>query len=404
MLAVGLNRCGSRLHQRNVGGNDHLKSTLRIGLWLLSVVSLAFGLFWLVREPEASIGGIGIVASATSFAIGCGLTRALSSFCFSLYVAVFVTVALFFPERLTSWNTHSTKPLIVPLIQVIMFGMGTMLSLKDFRRVLEMPRAVLVGMLLQFSVMPLLGAYLAKMFEFPPQVAAGVVLVGTCPGGVASNVMAYLAKGNVALSVTMTACSTFASPLVTPWAMEWLAGEYVEIDLLPMTIGIVNMVIVPIVAGLAANRFLTFFDFHGQWLDRLFSWIAMGAICLIVGIIIAFSRDALLQVGIGLILVAIVHNTCGYLLGYYGAWACGLSEADRRTVAIEVGMQNSGMATGLASNILGSTDAALAPAIFGPWMNISGSLLASFWRSRPHTRQTTQPPNRSYSMANDSRV
>ena len=323
-----------------------------------------------------SIAGFAMIASASN------RSKRFSGFTFSLSVGVFVAAAMFFPEKLSRWGEFETRTLIVPLIQIIMFGMGTMLSLRDFARVLRIPWAVLVGIVLQFAVMPFVGAMLAKMFGFPPEVAAGVVLIGACPGGVASNVMTFLAKGNVALSVTMTACSTIVSPLVTPLAMKWLAGQYIEIEFVALMIGIFKMVIVPIVGGLIANKFLTHFDVRGPWLDRCLSLTAMAAICLIIGIITSLSRDSLLQVGLALVAAAVIHNSLGYLFGYWGAWLGGLSESDRRTVAIEVGLQNGGMASGLAVNVLASTDAALPPAIFGPWMNISGSILASWWSDR----------------------
>lgn len=351
---------------------------------ILAVVAalllLAGGLFTSTAYLPAGIAcivGVGLLASA------CQCSRRFKGFTFSFSVGVFVALAMFFPGTLNAWGSFETERLIVPLIQVIMFGMGTMLSLGDFAHVLQAPKAVLIGMVLQFSIMPVVGAVLAKAFGFPPEVAAGVVLIGACPGGVASNVMTFLAKGNVALSVTMTACSTIVSPFVTPLAMQWLAGEYIEIEFVPMMLGILNMVIAPIVAGLVANLVLKELGLRGPWFDKMLSLLAMSAICLIIGIITSLSRDALLSVGLALVLAAMIHNTAGYVLGYGGAMLAGLEESDRRTVAIEVGLQNGGMASGLAVKVLASTDAALAPAIFGPWMNISGSVLASWWRDRP---------------------
>jgi BASS family bile acid:Na+ symporter len=316
-------------------------------------------------------------------ALACKLSKKFTGFAFSLSVMTFVAGAMFYPQLFRSWGEFETKKLITPLIQVIMFGMGTMLSLADFTRVLKMPRAVIIGIVLQFTIMPLVGALLAKVFGFPPAVAAGVVLIGACPGGVASNVMTYLAKGNVALSVTMTACSTLVSPLVTPLVMKSLAGQYIDINVGDMVVGMIKMVIVPIVAGLVVNKILTMAKLVGPWLEQSLTLLAMSAICLIIGIITSLSRDQLLVVGIALIFAAILHNAAGYILGYGGAWLFGLEEPERRTVAIEVGLQNGGMASALAANVLKSTDAALAPAIFGPWMNISGSTLASWWRDRP---------------------
>ena len=194
--------------------------------------------------------------------------------------------------------------------------------------------------------------------------------------------MVYLSRGNVALSVTMTACSTLMAPVLTPLAMKLLAGQLLEISFLDMMWSIINMIIVPIVAGLVANRLLSG---RRDWLDKALPVVSMAAICYIIAIITANARDKLLEVAFSLIGAAILHNSVGYFLGYWGAKAAGLSESDSRTVAFEVGMQNGGMGTGLAINVLRSADAALAPNIFGTWMNISGSALASWWRGSTPT-------------------
>ena len=300
-------------------------------------------------------------------------------FGFTLAVALDVALSMIWPGLFSRWGAFETKALIVPLIQLIMFGMGTTLSVADFARVLRMPWPVFVGMALQFTVMPFVGWALAGLFGFEPLIAAGVVLVGACPGGVASNVITYLAGGNVPLSVTMTACSTLVSPIMTPLMMKLLAGQYVPVDFLGMLRDILWMILLPIAAGLVVNRLL-----HGrQALSRLLPVVSMGGICLIIAIITSLSRDKLLAVAPLLLLAVALHNATGYLLGYGGARLLRLDEADSRTVAIEVGLQNAGMASGLAISALRSTDAGLAAAIFGPWMNASGSVLASFWRGRP---------------------
>jgi BASS family bile acid:Na+ symporter len=200
--------------------------------------------------------------------------------------------------------------------------------------------------------------------------------------------MVYLAKGSIALSVTMTTCSTLLAPVMTPLAMKVLAGQYVPISFVDMMIEILYMIIVPIAAGLLFNKL-----FHGrmEWVDRALPVVSMAAICLIIAIITAISRDKLLEVGLLLIVAAMLHNTIGYVLGYAGARAFGLDEVVARTVAFEVGLQNGGMASGLAINVLKSADAALAPAVFGPWMNISGSALASYWRRKPVRGSTVAP-------------
>jgi BASS family bile acid:Na+ symporter len=326
----------------------------------------------------------GFVAGFVLVALALRRSAALSGYAFTLWVMAFVAASLAYPVAFISWGGFPLARLIVPLIQIIMFGMGTTLSGRDFTRVLSMPWPVLIGFCLQFLVMPLSGWGISRLFGFEPTVAAGVVLVGSAPGGVASNVITYLAGGNVALSVTMTACSTLASPIMTPLAMKVLAGQYVPVSFQDMMVSIIQMVIVPIVGGLVVNRIL-----HGRapWMQRALPVVSMGGICFIIAIITALSRDKLLQVGFALIAAVILQNGIGYLLGYWGARAARLAETDCRTVAIEVGLQNAGMASGLAIAVLKSAEAGLAPAIFGPWMNVSGSMLASWWRARPAARR-----------------
>ncbi len=353
----------------------------RIFLVLGGMLAALTAVLW--GAGRTALLGWGVIPMIACLAISARTTRRFRGFVFTLWVLTFVAAAMFYPSAFRSWGTFELKALMIPLIQLIMFGMGTTLSVQDFTRVLAMPRAILIGMGLQFTVMPLAGAGIAAAFGFDPTVAAGVVLIGSCPGGVASNVMTYIAKGNVALSVSMTACSTLASPLMTPLMMRLLAGQYIEIDFVAMMWTIIKIIIVPIVAGLIANRVLQMLKWRGPWLDRALSIMAMAAICFIIAIITSLSRDKLLSVGLLLIGAAILHNTVGYVLGYTGAWMAGLDETARRTVAIEVGLQNGGMASGLAVTVLNSPDTALAPAIFGPWMNMSGSMLASWWRERP---------------------
>jgi BASS family bile acid:Na+ symporter len=326
-----------------------------------------------------TLGGIALVAALAALTVGVVRSPRLSGLTFTTAVATCVAAALCFPFLFLTIGGYTLTGLIVPLIQIIMFGMGTTLSLSDFARVLQMPRGVLVGTLLQFGVMPITGFTLASAFGFTGEVAAGVVLVGAAPGGVASNVMTYLAGGNVALSVTMTAVSTLLSPVLTPLAMQWLAGRFVPIDPWAMMISILKMIIVPIVAGLVFNRVLR----DQRWMSRVLPLVSMAAICTIITIITASSRDQLLAVAAALFAVVVLHNGIGFLLGYWGARGLGLNESDSRTASIEVGLQNAGMASGLAISVLHSSDAGLAAAIFGPWMNAAGSVLASYWRQRP---------------------
>ena len=344
------------------------------------------GLVALLSAIGSAVTGHGPV-SGTLFVVALALLAVrfqihptLNIIAFTFWVFAMTCWALYFPAHFVSWGEFRLSSLITPLIQVIMLGMGATLSLGDFARALRMPQAVLIGMLLQFTVMPLLGWSVAVAFGFPNEIAAGVVLVGSCSGGVASNVMAFLAKGNVALSVTMTACSTLMAPLMTPLAMRLLAGRFIEIAFLDMMWAIVELVILPVGAGLVCNHLLAH---RRDVLDRVLPGISMAAICFILAIIAAGSRDDLLQSGVALLVAALLHNVSGYGLGYLASGFCKLSETDRRTVAFEVGMQNGGMAVGLATNVLKSSAAALAPGIFGTLMNVTGSVLASWWRDRP---------------------
>lgn len=266
---------------------------------------------------------------------------------------------------------------IVPLIQVIMFGMGTTLTFQDFARVVRIPKAVLAGCSLQYLVMPLMGWTLARVFDLQPTVALGLVLVGSCPGGVASNVITYIARGNVALSVTMTACSTMLSPILTPLAMTVLAGQYLPVEMGTMAVSILQIIVVPVVAGVVIKRYATGVV---SKVGRYLPFVSMLSICIIIAVTVALSRDHLLVVGAALLGASVCHNAAGFLLGYFGARLLGLSKIDCRTVAIEVGLQNGGMATGLAFSVLKSATAAMASAVFGPWSTVSGSALASYWR------------------------
>jgi len=399
----------------------------------------------LLMRYGSKVGPLVIVFFASA-AIYCMGHKILKSFAFTIWVFASVSASMFYPSVFRAWFGTDLKILIVPLIQIITFGMGTTLSLKDFERVFIMPWPVFIGIVLQFTIMPLVGYSIAMIFGFDPEIAAGIILIGSVSSGVASNVMTYLAGGNVPLSVTITSLTTLISPFMTPLLMKILAGRLIHVDLLAMMLSIFNMIIVPILAGLIANRILyaqkkwankartlvivsavtillaiiTIFsgeDFLGplaslktgffigfalvglvalaklivsnilkgpeNWMDKALPIVSMASICFIIAIITAQSRNELLSVGLLLIAAAILHNSTGYFLGYWGARLARLDESACRAVAMEVGMQNGGMASGIAIDVLKSTSAALAPAIFGPWMNISGSVLATWWRRKP---------------------
>ena len=306
---------------------------------------------------------------------------------FSLLIIAGAAVAYSFPGPFTEICGFRCARLIVPLIQVIMFGMGTNLSIADFADTLRRPWPILVGGVLQFSVMPSLGYVLARAAGLDGDVAAGVILTGCAAGGVASNVMAYIAGANVALSVSMTTASTLLSPFVTPLLMRLLAGRFIEVDVMGMMVALVKMILVPLLLSQVARWC---FD---RWcrkardvISRSMPILSMSAICLILTFCVAAARKELAEAGLVIFMVAAVHNTCGYVLGYWGTRLLSLvaqiSERDCRTVAIEVGMQNAGMCQALAMDVMKSAAAALAPTIFGVWMDFSGSMLANWWNRR----------------------
>ena len=308
---------------------------------------------------------------------------------FGLAILACAAVAFAFPSAFKEWGGVKLLTLVVPAIQIIMFGMGTTLSPDDFLRVAKRPWAVATGVFLQFLVMPLVGYLLAKGFGFSGELAAGCVLVGSVAGGTASNVIAFLAKADVALSVTMTCCSTLLSPFVTPLAMKVLAGRFVEIDTMGMMIEILKVVVVPIAAGALVHRLLKRqFDAHKTLCDRVLSVLSMTGICFTILALTAPSRDTFASAGLAIVVAAVVHNTIGYVSGYWLTRLVGrfahMGEAEARTVAIEVGMQNGGMAGALSVSVLNSPVAALPANVFSIWMNFSGSVLANWWsRRRP---------------------
>lgn len=356
----------------------NMKKLFQISL-ILSCL-LFVGVAILAMSGNGSEAGIPLSLAFFLLALGIRLHPFLKGFTFTVLIFSAVSLAMFYPGYFVQIGTFKPKVLIIPLLQIIMFGMGTTMSIQDFLGVLKMPKAVLVGLVCQFTIMPFLGFGLAKLFNFPPEIAAGVILIGCAPSGLASNVMSYIANANVPLSVTLTAIATIAAPFITPFLMQQLAGQYIPIDLWKMMLDIAKMVILPIGAGLLFNYF-----FHGKakWLDLAMPIISMAGIAIIVTVITANGRDGLLQIGFTLILAAILHNVLGYFLGYLGAKLVGLNQRDCRTIAIEVGMQNGGLASGIALTMNKIATVGLAPAVFGPWMNISGSSLATWWRSIP---------------------
>ena len=349
-----------------------LALNLSLGLIGLSVV------LFVIDRPL--IAGPLLTAFFALAAFGVRGYEKLRGISFSLLIFAAVSLAMNYPAPFVSWGEFSLSTLIVPLLQLIMFGMGTAMSGRDFLGVVRAPKAVFIGLACQFTVMPFVGAGLAVLFDLEPAIAAGIVLIGAAPSGLASNVMAYIAKANLALSVTLTTVATLLAPLVTPFYMQLLAGQLIPIDPWGMMWDIVRITILPIIAGLIFNHFL-----HGKtgWLDRLMPKVSMGGIAVILMIMTAGGRDNLLEIGMLLILIALLHNITGFVLGYWSCRLLGLDEKSCRTISFEVGLQNAGLATGLATEMGRAATLGLVPTVFGSLMNIAGATLATFWRDKP---------------------
>jgi quinoprotein glucose dehydrogenase len=337
----------------------------------------------------ASAGGWFLFAFFTTLALVFRRYPLLKGFSFTVMIFAAVSLALYYPVYFTHVGTFKLSRLILPLLQIIMFGMGTELSLQEFRNVVRMPKGILIGVICHYTIMPLVSFAVAGLFHFPSEITAGIILVGCCPSGLASNVMSYLAKANLALSVSVTAISTLLAPFLTPLLMKALAGQYIDIHLGAMIWDITQIVIIPIAAGLGFHYLV-----RGRftWLDKAMPLISMAGITLIIVVITAAGRDSLLRVGLLLIAATLVQNFAGYTLGYWFARWLGLEEKDRRTIALEVGMQNAGLASGLALGMGKLTTVGLAPAVFGPVMNISGSALATWWHRKPPQAQPDHTP------------
>jgi len=408
--------------------------------FIFLLVSSAF--FLLIENYSA--GGILVIASLVALALSVRGYEKLKGFSYTIWIFAAVTSSMFFPGIFLSVGDFQTKLLIVPLLQIIMFGMGSQMSFDDFRGIIKMPKGVLIGVALQFTIMPLVGLTIASIFSFPPEIAAGIILIGCVPSGLASNVMSFLARANLALAVTISAVTTLLSPFITPLLMKWIGGQFIEVNFWTMMLDIFNMIILPIVAGFTFNLFvkkpgftrpavfqvvayfiiillttlifwratdagirefvirllksLFWFIFlpgtgalilsgylkdNKSVMEKILSFLSMAGIAVIITIITASGRDSLLKVGLILMVTSLLHNLAGYTLGYSMAWLFRMPERDRRTIAFEVGMQNGGLASGLALQMGKIATVGLAPAIFGPLMNITGSVLANWWRGKP---------------------
>ena len=293
-----------------------------------------------------------------------------------LLVLAAALLALAFPNLL-----QQIRPTVINyLLGVVMFGMGLTLNLQDFKIVFSRPKDVIIGCLAQFTVMPLLAWGLTRLFQLDEALTLGVVLVGCCPGGTASNVITYLAKGDLALSVGMTGVSTLFAPLLTPLLTWALAGKSVNVDVVSMFLSILWVVILPIIIGLVVKWMWPKFTEKATDYLPAFSSIA---IAFIVAIIIAANADKLLAGGLVIVLVVMLHNICGLSLGYLIGRLLGLSEAKMRAISIEVGMQNSGLASSLATIHFAAYPLASIPgAIFSVWHNLSGAAVAYLYRRK----------------------
>lgn len=333
----------------------------------------------MITGKGADAGPAVIVFFAT-LAVIFRFNEKLSGFTYTLMIFAAVSAAMFYPQHFDTWRGLKLATLITPLIQIIMFGMGTSMSVGDFAGVVKMPKGVLIGLVAQFLIMPLMGFGFASVSGFEPEIAAGMILIGCVPSGMASNVITYLAKGNLALSITLTAILTVLAPFVTPALMKLLAGTFVEINTTAMMWDIFRMVIIPIGLGLLFNKFLSG---KAKWLDNAMPILSMAGIGFIITIITAAGQKSLLSIGLMLIVFVTLHNLMGYTLGYWAGRLFKMDERDCRTLAIEIGMQNGGLASGLAKEMGKIATVGLAAAVFGPMMNISGSILASYWAKKP---------------------
>jgi len=350
------------------------KSILIAGLLSVLTAWLLLALGLPKNAPQLMIGGLIIMA------IACRAFPLLKGLSYTVFILAAVAASMFFPEFFKGTAEHPFKNYIKPLLILIMFGVGSTMSLKDFEGVIRRPGPVLIGVISQFTIMPLVGYTIAVSLDLPTEVAAGIILVGCVPSGLASNVMSYLANADVALSVTLTAVATLIAPIMTPMLMELLGGKFVQVSFFSMMTDILVIVILPIGMGLVFNHFL--FG-KAPWLNRTMPLLSMVSIGAIIAIITAIGRDMLVEVGLILVFACLLHNVAGYLLGYYFAKAFRMPEKSCRTVALEVGLQNGGLASALAIDL--GKAVGLAPAIFGPLMNVTGSTLASWWHNKPVT-------------------
>lgn len=412
----------------------------RTVLWL-GLLALVLLLLSLLFDFDGWKSPVAVIA-AVACTIGLGSVKSLKSYQYTAWIIVAIVCGMIYPSAFLQWGDFDlrNKWVILFVIQLVMFGMGTQMSIKDFANIRTMGKGVLVGVMCQFSIMPLVGYLLTRVFHFEPEIAAGIILIGSCSSGLASNVMVYLARANLSLSVTLTAVATLLAPIMTPFWMKMLAGTYIQVNFLDMCIQIIKIVIVPIGAAMLYDvyklglqtwikRVNIAFGLSIVWLIALIAglWkvmdsnfsdglltgvellsflagaviagklyfhatalnpkirdfmpkISMFGIVYFTVVTTAASRENILAVGLIMLLASVMHNSLGYTFGYWISRGLGLDKNSCRTVALEVGLQNGGMASGLAGVMGKLATLGLAAAVFSPWMNISGSILGNYWR------------------------
>ncbi len=342
-----------------------------LGLGILAGIVAAICAF--LGIPGAAIG---LMACFVMLALGFQGYPIFKGFSYTLFIFAASTFALNYPEYLVDYEGFPLKKLVTPLLVLTMFGMGIHMNLSRFIEIVKSPKPILAGIFCHYLIMPGIGVALAMFSDLPPEIAAGIILVGCSPSGVASNVMAFISGGNLALSVTVTAISTLLAPLVTPLLMKLLANQLVPIDFWDMFWHIMEIVIFPVIAGLIYNRYA-----YGKlkWLDEILPIISMASIIFIVALTVSAGHNTLMTIGWLLLLIVLVHNLLGYLFGYQISKWMGINEQDSRTIAFEVGLQNAGLATGIAAKMGYMATMGLVPGIFGSMQNITASVLANWW-------------------------
>lgn len=386
------------------------------------------------------------IIAAVSLAIGLGAIPSLKGYRYTAWIIAAVVAGTMYPAAFTSWGSFNLrdKTVMLVIIQLVMFGMGIQMSLRDFSGLAQTGKGVAIGLLCHFTIMPLMGLLLTKIFDFEPEIAAGIILIGSCSSGLASNVMVYLAKANLVLSVIVTAMATMAAPFLTPLLMKLLAGEFIKVDFIDMMMEIIKIVLVPIGAALlhdylktaspkGRRTVLVLFVIAIAWLigllaggwvflknnisspqllqsieifgfllgavvagvlyheiakrnsriDRMMPYFSMFGIVYFTTVTTAAGHEHLLRVGWLLFISSVIHNAAGYFFGYWLSRLFRLDKNSSRTIAFEVGLQNGGMASGLAGSMGKLGTVGLPAAVFSPWMNISGSILANYWRKHP---------------------